>query len=68
MEEAKIIKTISARGTLEGIPVGDSRIIKSRVIKQSVIRATITRMNKAGFNFTASEAGMTDELLVTRNK
>lgn len=68
MTEAKIEKRISVRDTLLRIPVGEERIIKNKMIKQSVIRATITTLRKSGHEFSVSEAGRIDDVLVKHLK
>lgn len=68
MTEAKVEKRISVRDTLLCIPVGEERVIKSKTIKPSVIRATITTLRKNGHEFSVSEAGRIDDVLVKHLK
>ena len=58
----------SAKLTLLGIPVGESRLIKTSDIKPGVIRTTVGVLNKEGYSFIASEKGLINEVLVTRIK
>lgn len=66
IQPIKIVRKPSARETLLYMETGITYRIKSRQFKANVIRATATELKKKGYEFTVSEAGLIDEVLVTR--
>lgn len=62
-------KTIPlVKETLRTMPLNESMRVKSKTVKQSVIRAAIAKLNNEGYNFNATEAGLVDEIIITRIK
>ena len=66
-ENSKIIKEISPRLTVLNIPKGKTQFIPSSKIKVNALKVTIHRLNQKGYNFTASERGITGGMNVTNN-
>ncbi|MDL2289976.1 hypothetical protein LJB95_01045 [Paludibacteraceae bacterium OttesenSCG-928-F17] len=62
-------KTIPLIGeTLKEMPLKQKMRIRSNRAKASVVRATISKLKEQGYDFEASEAGLIDEIYVTRIK
>lgn len=68
VETSKLIKVISPTITILNIPSGKTVYIADKDIKKSVIKSTITRLNRKGYSFSASEAGVIGGMNVTRYK
>lgn len=62
------VKKVDIRGTLNQLDVGESIEINNRQAKSNVIRATVVLINKKDKNFTVTEAGRVDSVLITRTK
>lgn len=65
---AQLAKKISATETLKQMPIGKSLLIKTKDIKKSALETAKRRLNQRGFSFIVSEAGLIDEVSVTRVK
>lgn len=64
---SKYLTVISPTLNILSIEKGGSIFFPDNKIKKSVIRATIVRLNKKGYNFSASEAGIDGGIIVTNN-
>ena len=66
-ENSKLIRNISTRLTVLNIPKGKTQFIPSNKIKVNALKVTIHRLNQKGYNFTASEKGISGGMNVTNN-
>lgn len=66
-ENSKIIKEISTRLTLLNIPKGKTQFIPSTKIKVNAIKVMVHRLNQKGYNFSATEKGVSGGMNVTNN-
>ena len=66
-ENSKIIKDISTRLTLLNIPKGKTQFIPSTKIKVNAIKVMVHRLNQKGYNFSATEKGVSGGMNVTNN-
>lgn len=64
-ENSKIIKEISTRLTLLNIPKGKTQFIPSTKIKVNAIKVMVHRLNQKGYNFSATEKGVSGGMNVT---
>ncbi|MFV0470020.1 MAG: hypothetical protein ACK5MK_13975 [Dysgonomonas sp.] len=67
IKRVKVRFTPSIKLTLMGIPVGETRLIKAKEFKTNVVRTAISKLKAEGYDFTATERGLINEVLVTRN-
>ena len=69
METDAFVLKKSLPETLKKIDIGGSMIIKNRDFKANQVRTTATRLkNLSGLEFTVSDRGRVDEVIVTRLK
>lgn len=66
MERTNFILKKSLMETMKAMPVGGAMRIRSRDFKVSYVRQARNRLNRRGYLFEVSEAGMIDECEVRR--
>ena len=68
MEEKTVFETKkSLSGTLRKMPLGHSILIKNTDFKAAQVRSSASTMKKKeGLEFTVSDAGRIDDVIVTR--
>ncbi|MDH6354681.1 lysylphosphatidylglycerol synthetase-like protein (DUF2156 family) [Dysgonomonas sp. PH5-45] len=64
----KIVSKPALTATLKALPLGKPKLIKNKQFKANVVRNTISRLNKKGYSFEATEDGLVDAVQVTRIK
>lgn len=67
-KKAKIVTKPSLADTLRSLSIGKPTIIKNSQFKPNSVRNTISRLKKSGYDFSASEEGQIDQIIVTRLK
>jgi len=65
---AKIVTRPSLTETLKALPISEPTVIKSKQFKQNSVRNAISKLNRKGFAFDASEQNQVDQITVTRTK
>lgn len=60
------VKKFSITQTLLSLRKGQSAFISIKDCKTNSVRAAISRMNKEGYSFKASERGLSDGIIVNR--
>lgn len=51
VQYATLIKIISAQKTLESLPIGEPKVIRTKDIAETVLRSTANRLSKKGYSF-----------------
>lgn len=65
---ATFVSKISATETLKSLKIDKPYKFPTSIFKSSTIRATVLRLKKRGYNFEVTEAGLINEVQVTRLK
>jgi len=68
MNEIIIRKKPEISGTLRRMKVGSEIMFSQKVAKTATVRTAVYRLNKVGFLFVSTEAGLPSGIKVTRIK